>query len=65
MSLGMIRSLRTLITSTSPTSFDEGSCLDEVFLLEVNPFMCELWSSPGLLKIPTMLFSFVFFPSFF
>lgn len=51
--------------STIPTSFDNGPCLDEVFLLDVNQFMCELWSSPGLLKIPTTLFSFVFFPSFF
>lgn len=51
--------------STIPSSFDDGPCLDEVFLLDVNQFMCELWSSPGLLKIPTTLFSFVFFPSFF
>lgn len=48
--------------STIPTSFDNGPCLDEVFLLDVNQFMCELLSSsPGLLKIPTTLFSFVFF----
>lgn len=45
--------------STIPTSFDDGPCLDEVFLLD--QFMCELWSSPGLLKIPTTFFFFCFF----